>query len=211
MRRIYAAFLLTALALIVISSVLPAVRGYAVPILTAYFLLFGIAAGAAATGDFRAVVRSFLRGLGAAVPTIVFIALAASIKFVFDRGGILPTIVNQINTAVSGHSLFLVAVIIYLIVLLLEFFISSSTAKAILVMGILSVASVGLTRQMLVLIYTFADGYTNVLFPTSPVLLISLSMLEIDYFSWLRKSWPLFLANLALVLGFLFLGIAAGY
>ena len=42
-------------------------------------------------------------------------------------------------------------------------------------------------------------------------LLISLSMLEIDYFSWLRKSWPLFLANLALVLGFLFLGIAAGY
>ncbi|MBQ3277468.1 MAG: hypothetical protein IJH47_10560 [Oscillospiraceae bacterium] len=210
-RRIYGAFLLAALALIVISSVLPAVRGYAVPILTAWFLVFGIAAGAAATGDLRAVIRSFLRGLGAAVPTIVFIALAASIKFVFDRGGILPTIVNQINTAVSGHSLFLVAVIIYLIVLLLEFFISSSTAKAILVMGILSVASVGLTRQMLVLIYTFADGYTNVLFPTSPVLLISLSMLEIDYFSWLRKSWPLFLANLALVLGFLFLGIAAGY
>ncbi len=210
-RRIYAVFLLVALALIVVSSILPAVRGYAVPILTAYFLIFGIAAGAAAVGDLRAVLRSFLRGLGGALPTLVFIALAASVKYVFDRGAILPTVVNQINTAVSGHSLFAVALIIYLIVLALEFFISSSTAKAILVMGILSVTSVGLTKQMLVLIYTFADGYTNVLFPTSPVLLISLSMLEIDYFSWLKKSWPLFLLNMALVLGFLFLGIVVGY
>ena len=210
-RRIYAAFLLSALALIVAASALPGVRGYTVPILTAYFLLFGIGAGAAATGDLRGVIRSFLRGLGGALPTLVFIALAASIKFVFDRGGILPTIVNQINTAVEGHSVFLVAVILYLVVLLLEFFISSSTAKAILVMGILAVANVGLSRQMLVLIYTFADGYTNVLFPTSPVLLISLSMLEIDYFSWLKKSWPLFLLNMALVLGFLFLGLAVGY
>ena len=141
----------------------------------------------------------------------MFIALAASVKYVFDRGAILPTIANQINAAVAGHSVVAVAVILYLIVLVLEFFISSSTAKAILVMGLLSVVQVGLTKQMLVLIYTFADGYTNVLFPTSPVLLISLSMLELDYFSWVRRSWPLFLVNTLLVLGFILLGIAVGY
>ena len=64
---------------------------------------------------------------------------------------------------------------------------------------------------MLVLVYLFADGYTNVLFPTSPVLLLSLAMLEMDYFSWIKRSWPLFLANLLLVFGFMLLGIAAGY
>ena len=64
---------------------------------------------------------------------------------------------------------------------------------------------------MLVLIYTFADGYTNVLFPTSPVLLISLSMIGVDYFKWVKKSVPLFAANLALVVLFLTLGIALGY
>ena len=69
---------------------------------------------------------------------------------------------------------------------------------------------------MLVLIYTFADGYTNMLFPTSPVLLISLSMIEKDYFTWLKRSWPLFLANMflantLLVVLFLAVGIAVGY
>ena len=209
--RIYAVFLLAALGLILAASLLPAARGYTVPILTAYFAVFGLAAGAMASRSLPAAARSFLRGVGGALPTIVFIALAASIKYIFDKGGILPTIVNQINAAVSGRSPAAVALILYLIVLVLEFFISSSTAKAILVMGILSIVHVGLSKQMLVLVYLFADGYTNVLFPTSPVLLLSLAMLEMDYFSWIKRSWPLFLANLLLVFGFMLLGIAAGY
>ncbi len=210
-RRIYAAFFLAALALIVVSSLLSSVRGYTVPILTAYFLVFGILAGALAVGDLRTVLRSFARGIAGALPTIVFIALAASVKYIFDRGAILPTVVNLINTAVEGHSIVAVAVILYLIVLVLEFFISSSTAKAILVMGLLAVVRVGLSKPMLVLIYTFADGYTNVLFPTSPVLLISLSMLELDYFSWVKRSWPLFLVNTLLVLAFILVGVFVGY
>ena len=95
--------------------------------------------------------------------------------------------------------------------LLLEFFISSSTAKAILVMGLLAVVNTGLSGQMLVLLYTFGDGYTNVIFPTSPVLLISLSMIELDYFTWVRKSAPLFALNFLLVLGFIVLGVVIGY
>jgi len=211
LRLSYSAFLLTALALIVIASAAPPLRGYTVVILIAYFLIFGILAGFAACGDIRFVLRSFLRGFGGALPTIVFIALAASIKFVFDRGSVLPTIVNQIDTLIVGRSPILVALIIYLIVLLLEFFISSSTAKAILVMGLLAMVNTGLSRQMLVLLYTFGDGYTNVIFPTSPVLLISLSMIEVDYFTWVRRSAPLFLVNFLLVLGFIALGIVVGY
>ena len=207
----YAVFLLAALALIVVSSLSPALRSYTVVILIAYFLIFGLAAGAIACGDLRFVLRSFLRGFGGAAPTIVFIALAASIKFVFDRGSVLPTIVNSINTLIAGRSPVLVALIIYLIVLLLEFFISSSTAKAILVMGLLAMVNTGLSKQMLVLLYTFGDGYTNVIFPTSPVLLISLSMIEVEYFTWVRKSAPLFLLNFLLVLGFIVLGVALGY
>ena len=207
----YTVFLLGALALIIASSLSPVLRGYTVVILIAYFLIFGLIAGTAACGDFRFVGKSFLRGIGGALPTIVFIALAASIKYVFDRGAVLPTIVNQINLLVAGHSPILVALLIYLIVLLLEFFISSSTAKAILVMGLLAMVNTGLSKQMLVLLYTFGDGYTNVLFPTSPVLLISLSMVEVEYFTWIKKSAPLFLINFLLVLGFIALGVVVGY
>ena len=207
----YTIFLLCALALIIVSSLSPLLRGYSVVILIAYFLIFGLLAGTAACGNFRVVLRSFLRGMGGVLPTIVFIALAASIKYVFDRGSVLPTIVSQINSLIAGHSPVLVALIIYLIVLLLEFFISSSTAKAILVMGLLAMVNTGLSKQMLVLLYTFGDGYTNVIFPTSPVLLISLSMIEVEYFTWVRKSAALFAVNFLLVLIFIVLGVAVGY
>ena len=210
-KRSYTVFLLCALLLIVAASLSPLLRGYTVVILIAYFLVFGLLAGTAACGDFRAVLRSFLRGIGGALPTIVFIALAASIKYVFDRGCVLPTIVNQINTLIAGRSPILVALIIYLIVLLLEFFISSSTAKAILVMGLLAMVNTGLSKPMLVLLYTFGDGYTNVIFPTSPVLLISLSMIEVEYFTWVRKSAALFAVNFLLVLAFIALGVTVGY
>ena len=210
-RNTYAVFLLSALALIIVSSLSSALRGYTVVILIVWFLFGGIAAGALAGGKLRPVLRSFGKGFVSALPTLVFIAMAASVKYIFDRGSVLPTIVHGINALADGRSPLRIAVLIYLIVLALEFFISSSTAKAILVMGLLSVVNVGLSKTMLVLLYTFADGYTNVLFPTSPVLLISLSMLEIDYFTWLKKSLPLFAVNLLLVLGFIALGLLAGY
>ena len=209
--RVYAAFLLAALALIIVSSLLPALRGYTVVLLIVYFLVFGILAGLAVGASRRAVLRSFGRGFVGALPTLVPIALAASIKYVFDRGGILPTIVHRINGIVAGHSAVTVALVIYLIVLLLEFFISSSTAKAIFIMGLLAVVQTGLSKEMLVLLYTFGDGYTNVLFPTSPVLLISLSMIGVEYFTWVKKSIPLFLLNLILVIGFIVLGVAIAY
>lgn len=207
----YALFLLCALALIVAASLSPVLRGYTVVILIVYFLVFGLLAGSVACGSFPAAGRSFMRGIVGALPTIVFIALAASIKYVFDRGSVLPTIVNQINTLIGGRSPILVALIIYLIVLLLEFFISSSTAKAILVMGLLAMVNTGLTKQMLVLLYTFGDGYTNVIFPTSPVLLISLSMIEVEYFTWVKKSAALFALNFLLVIGFIAFGVVIGY
>ena len=88
----------------------------------------------------------------------------------------------------AGSSRLIIAYILLGIILVLEFFISSSTAKAIFVMGILSCLTVPLSKPLLVLIYLFGDGYTNLFFPTSPVLWISLSMIGLGYGKWLKKS-----------------------
>ncbi len=210
-RLTYMVFLLVCLALLITCSAVSALRDYTVVVLIAYFLIFGPIVGIICSKNAKKVFSSFLKGIVGALPTIVFIALASSIKYIFDEGAIMPTIVHQINEIVSGQNIFVIALVLYAIILVLEFFISSSTAKAILVMGMLAVVNVGLSKQMLVLIYTFADGYTNVLFPTSPVLLIGLSMIEVDYFKWVKKSLPLFAANLALVVLFIILGIVIGY
>lgn len=210
-KRIYTILLLVSLLLIILCSALSFLAGYTVVILTAYFLIFGILAGVISTGKVRPVLKSFLRGIGSALPGIAFIALSASVKYVFCEGNILPTIAYQVNQIAAEKNIFLIVLMLYGIILLLEFFISSSTAKAVLVMSILAVVNLGLSKQMSVLIYTFADGYTNLIFPTSPVLLISLSIIEMDYMKWIRKGLPLFLVNLLLVAGFLVLGIVIGY
>ncbi len=210
-RIVYLIFLSLALLLIILVSLIKVIRGYSVPILIIYFLFGGLLCGYLVKKDFKFVLKSFLKGLLGALPTIAFIALAASIKYIFDEGKIMPTIINQINIYASDKNPIFLALIIYLIVLVLEFFISSSTAKAILVMGILSGLTLGLSKEMLVLLYTFGDGYTNVIFPTSPVLLISLSMIGLDYFKWIKKSWWFFIINFIIVIGLILLGIVIKY
>lgn len=210
-RRVYMLFLIGSLILIGVCSFTETLRSYTVVVLIAYFLIFGILAGFRCMSSWKAVFKSFLNGFVGALPTIVFVGIAASIKYVFDEGSVMPTIANEINRLAEGKNIIVLALIIYAVVLVMEFFISSSTAKAILVMGLLSTVNLGLSSQMSVLIYTFADGYTNVLFPTSPVLLISLSMIEVEYFKWIKKSFPLFAVNLLLVVAFIVLGVVIGY
>ncbi len=210
-KLVYSVFMILAVVIVVVTAMIEPVREYQVPILSVYFLIGGVAAGIIASRDTRKVFRSLKVGLVSALPAILLVAVASSVKYVFVQGQILPTIVNQINEVTSGVNPVGVAFIVYAIVLVLDFFISSSTAKAILVMSMLSVASIGLTKPMLVLLYTFADGYTNMLFPTSPVLLLGLSMINVNYFSWIRKSFPLFASITLAVAVFIVIGVNIGY
>lgn len=206
--RAYIIFFSVVLVVITVFSSVDAIRDYTVPALIAVFLIGGTLASLVSTGwDIRSSFKSFLKGVTSALPTIAFILMASSIKFILVEGKVLPTIANTINGLVENKDPYSLALILLCIVLVLEFFISSSTAKAIFVMSMLGVLSLGITKEMQVLIYTFADGYTNLLFPTSPVLLIGLSMIEVSYFKWLKKSWPLFLLTFTLVIVLLLLGI----
>lgn len=204
----YLVFFAVVLSVIITFSALDSLRDYTVVALIAVFLIGGILSSLIATGfDFKSSMKSFGKGVLSALPSIAFIFMASSIKYILVEGKILPTITNSINLLTQNKSPFILAAILFGIILVLEFFISSSTAKAVIVMSILGVLNLGITKEMLVLIYTFADGYTNLLFPTSPVLLIGLSMIGFSYFKWVKKSWPFFVITFTLVLVFIALGI----
>lgn len=211
-RITYAVFFAFILAATVVCSALSSIRDFTVPILIAIFLFGGIACGLVASKNkWGFVLKSFFKGALSALPSVAFIMLASSVKYVLVEGKVWATVANYVNNAVASKSPFAVAFILYAIILVMEFFVSSSSAKAMVVMAILGVLNIGLTKEMSVLIYTFADGYTNLLFPTSPVLLIGLSMIEVSYFKWLKKSAPLFAVTAVLVAVFIILGIVIGY
>ena len=208
----YVSFFAVALATIIIFSAISTIRDYTVVGLIAVFLIGGILVSLISTDwDFKKTFKSFGKGVLSVLPTLVFILMASSIKYILAEGHVLPTIVNSVNNAVADKNIYAITFILFAIILGLEFFISSSTAKAVFVMSIVGMLTLGLSKEMLVLIYTFADGYTNLLFPTSPVLLIGLSMLGVSYFTWLKKSWPLFIVTFSLVAIFLVIGIAIAF
>ena len=56
-----------------------------------------------------------------------------------------------------------------------------------------------------------ADGFTDVILPTNPVLLIGLSMAKVSYFKWLKWTWKLQLGLFVISIAVLLFGTVIGY
>lgn len=207
-------FLLSILFTIIIFTLVPALSGYTVVGLIVVFLIGGLIVGNINTkGDFKTVLVSFKKGVVSVLPAILLVLMASSIKYILVEGQIIDTITNYMIEATSNKPTIIAIFVILILVLVLEFFISSSTAKAIIVMGVLGglIGNINVSKELLVLIYTYGDGFTNTLFPTSPVLLIALSITGMSYFKWLKKSSILFAILSILVVGFLLCAYLINY
>jgi len=67
---------------------------------------------------------------------------------------------------------------------------------------------VGVTRQVAVTAYCFGDGFSNLAYPTNPVLLICLGLTVVSYPKWIRWSLKLWFWVILVTVAFLALGVA---
>jgi uncharacterized ion transporter superfamily protein YfcC len=139
--------------------------------------------------------------------------MANSIKYTLMEARILDTILHEAVLATGAMPRSVVILFIYLVVLFMNFFIPSGSAKAFLLMPlIVPVAQVfDISAQLCVVAFAFGDGFSNVLYPTNPVLLISLGLVDVSYGKWLKWSWKFQVWNLILTTGILLLGLTVGY
>ena len=95
--------------------------------------------------------------------------------------------------------------VMYLIQTLINIVIPSGSAKAALTMPIMAPFSdvIGISRQATVMAFQFGDGFTNMITPTSAVLIGALGVARIPYELWVKWFFKLLL--LLVVLGFLLL------
>jgi len=177
------------------------------------FLAGGLGAGLIASPEKKDVWKALGEGVGGIAPGGILILMAMSIKLIVVSGGIMDTILFQASKLFQGANPFISAVLIYLLALLIEFFVSSGSAKAFLMMPILLPLAdlVGVTRQITVTAYCFGDGFSNMVYPTNPVLLIVLGLTVVGYPKWLRWTLPLWGAIVLITLAFLALGVAIGF
>lgn len=205
-------FVFQAMILIAIASI-RAISGLAIPILAASFLITGSIAGLLVCKKARDVARYILQGASAMLPAVLMIALASSVKLVMTESGIIDTIMNSALSVLVGKSKFVAILLIYALILFLQLFIGSASAKIVLVMPIVVpiAAALGISPTLVILTYCMADGFTDVFMPTNPVLLIGLSMADVSYFKWLKWTWKLQLFVFVQTLLILLFGVAIGY
>ena len=147
------------------------------------------------------------------LPAVLLILMANSIRYTMVESKILDTILYQTVLLTQNAPSGVVVLMIYALALVLELFISIGSAKAFLLMPLIApIADLsGISRQIAVLAYAFGDGFSNVFYPTNPVLLISLGIVGIGYGKWFKWSAKIQLAVLALTCGLLLFANAVGY
>ena len=211
--RVYAGFFVVQGILLVAIACIREISGFAIPILAASFLISGLIAGQIVCKNFLRVLGLFLKGAATMLPAVVMIALASSIKLVMEESNVIDTVMYAVLQLLVGKGKFLTILLIYGLILFLQLFIGSASAKIFLVMPIVLpiTNALGISPTLLILTYCMADGFTDVILPTNPVLLIGLSMANVSYWKWLKWTWKLQLCLLAISIVVLFFGVMIGY
>lgn len=211
--RIYAVFFSVQLVMLLLIASIRVIADYAIPLLSFSFLVGGITAGLFVCERKKDVAKHMLQGVVAMLPAVVMIALASSVKLVMVESGIMDTVMHTVIELLRGKNKFLCIILIYFLILFLQVFIGSASAKLMLVMPIvLPVATaLGLSPTVLILTYCIADGFTDMILPTNPVLLIGLSMANVSYSKWVRFTWKLQLFVFSVTVLLLMFAVSIGY
>ena len=156
---------------------------------------------------------TFKDGVVSVLPGVLLILMANSIRFTLMEGNILDTLLQAAVSLASGMPRWGVILFIYGLVLVMNFFIPSGSAKAFLLMPLIVplAEAFGISAQLCVMAFAFGDGFSNVFYPTNPVLLISIGLANVSYGTWAKWSGKFQLLNLFVTCGLLLLGMMIGY
>ena len=169
------------------------------------FLAMGILSGIVAGYDSERISSEMIAGAKDILSSALVVGLASGIIVILQEGRIIDSILNSLQAALNNAGGEWSLSAMYGIQALINTIIPSATAKAAITIPIMAPFSdmVGVSRQAMVLAFQFGDGFTNMITPTSGVLIASLSMARISYSDWVRKIWRPVLA--LMVIGLLLL------
>ena len=193
------------------SGFITALQDYTMIIVAVTFLTAGICS--CTVCGMANKFKTFLSGLVAILPAVLMILMASSIRYTLEEAKVLDSLLHGAVGLAQTMPKWSVILFIYLLVLVMNFFIPSGSAKAFMLIPlIVPMAGVfGISAQLCVLAFAFGDGFSNVFYPTNPALLIGLGLADVSYPKWFKWSVKFQLLNLLLTSLLLLLGLAVGY
>ena len=209
-KMIIALFSIALLSVIITTSI-KSLRSLAMVFMAVAFIVGTVIIGRKLLGSYKELGKSFLEGVKDVLPSIVIIMIAFGITYIAQQGNILHTIFHYFYNSVTNISPYFAVIILYAFVLIIEFFIPSASAKAVLIIPMLTLAPIqGISVTVIILTYLFADGYTNVLYPTCGTLLVGLGLANVSFAQWFKKTILFQLLLMVISIGFLMLAVFIG-
>lgn len=206
LRKSFHFFILTILAFTVIFLVI-GVMGYGwyLPEISAIFLAMGLLSGYAAGNNADGIIKLFLEGAKDILSAAIVVGLAGGIIQILQDGRIIDPILHSLASLMNEAGRVTSIGVMYVIQTLINIIIPSGSAKAALTMPIMAPFSdvIGVSRQATVMAFQFGDGFTNMITPTSAVLIGALGIARIPYEIWIK--WFAKILLLLIILGFLLL------
>jgi uncharacterized ion transporter superfamily protein YfcC len=156
--------------------------------IAAVFLGMGIIAGFVGRLGLNDVAETFIGGARDVIGAAMVVGLANGIVVLAQESKIMDSIlfglvkvIKPLPALLSGYAMLIVQSII-------NFFVGSGTGQAALTIPIMHPLGelVNINRETTILIYQFGNGFTDLIFPTSGVLMGTLGMAKIPYEKWAK-------------------------
>ena len=201
------------IAAVLCSGFIKVLQNYTMIIVAVMFLAAGIVSVLLSGMSAKLLGKTSLLGVVGILPAVLMILMASSIKYTLEEAKVMDTVLYGAVRLAQHIPVWSVILFIYLIVLAMNFFIPSGSAKAFMLIPlIVPMAQIfGISTQLCIVAFAFGDGFSNVFYPTNPALLISLGLADTSYGRWFKWSWKFQLLNLLLTALILLFGLAVGY
>ena len=162
-------------------------HGWYLPEISAIFLAMGVLTGYAAGKDTDSIIKLFLEGAKDILSAAIVVGLAGGIIQILQDGRIIDPILYALASLMNEAGRV------------------ASVGAMYVIQPIMAPFSdvIGISRQATVMAFQFGDGFTNMITPTSAVLIGALGIARIPYEVWVK--WFAKILLLFVVLGFLLL------
>lgn len=169
--------------------------GWTINHMSAFFVFIALGSGIIAGMHYNTIATTFLQGTQKLVYGALVVGIARAVIVILENGAIIDTIVYALSVPLENLSPVLSAIGMFLSNGLLNFLVNSGSGQAMIAMPLLTPLAdmIGVTRQVAVQAFQFGDGLTNLIFPTSGILMASLAVAKVPFDKWLKWVFPLFL------------------
>ena len=179
--------------------------GWYIMEISTLFFAMGIFSGIAYNKSANDITKLFLEGVSDILSAALIVGLAGGILIILEDGQIIDSILFYISKSMNDFGKITSVGMMYIIQNIINVIIPSGSAKAALTMPMMSQFSdlIGVSRQATVMAFQFGDGFTNMITPTSGVLIGVLGVAKIPYDKWVK--WIGGFMVVLIILGFLLL------